>query len=262
MNNNLLKTFTCASALSLGLVACAPAATPAPANAPAATIVPAAKAAEPTRAPASAEPTKAPAVTEPAKAPAVAAPAGGVISLKIVEGESNAQYEVDETLFNQNNKLATAIGITPKVNGEIKLDPKDPSKTQVGKITIDISLLKSDGHPNGNGSPRRDNFIKNSFLESAKFPIVEFAPTNYEGLPTAYKTGDTLKFKMVGDMKVHDTAKPVTWDVEATYDGSVLKGRASTALKMSLFGVQPPNIAGMLRAEDDTKLALVFVAKP
>ena len=239
-----------ASAISVGLVACAPAPAPAPTSAPVATV-----AAAPTAAPATAAPaTAAPA----AKAPVPA----GALTLKIVEGESNAQYEVNETFINQSNKLATAIGVTPKVNGEIQLNTQDPSKTQVGKITVDVSLLKSEGNANGNGSARRDGFIKGAALESGKYPIAEFTPKTYEGLPAAYKTGDTLKFKMSGDMKVHETVTPVTWDVEAAYDGSVLKGKATTAVKMSMFGFQAPNIAGMLRAEDDTKLALVFVAKP
>lgn len=177
-------------------------------------------------------------------------------------GESKAQYEVDEVFFNQNNKLATAIGITDNINGEIKLDPNDPSKTQVGKVSVNIQVLKSDGHPNGNGSARRDSFIRTQWLESAKFPIAEFNPTKLEGLPTSYKVGDTLKFKMIGDMKVKETSKPITWDVEAIYDGSALKGSATTAVKMTMFNFDPPNIAGMLKANDDAKLKLTFTAKP
>ena len=237
MKSNVLKCVSSASVLVICLVACAPAA---PQVATVAPVV----------------------VATVASAAAVNPPAAGSLVLKIVEGESNAQYEVNETLFNQNNKLATAIGVTPKVNGEIALNVLDPSKTQVGKITVDISLLKSEGNPNGNGSQRRDGFIKSNFLESAKYPIAEFIPAKYDGLPSTYKTGETLKFKMSGNMKVHETVAPVTWDVEATYDGAVLKGKASTAVKMSMFGFQAPNIGGMLRAEDDAKLALVFVAKP
>ena len=68
----------------------------------------------------------------------------------------------------------------------------------------------------------------------------------------------------------------VVEDVSASYDleetpvggeSSVtvhytLKGSASTAFKMSIFNVEPPNIAGMLKANDDTKIKLTLVAKP
>jgi len=186
---------------------------------------------------------------------------GGPVTLKIVESESQASYEVEET-FLADSKLATAIGITPKVNGEITLNTADPSQTKVGTITVDISLLKSEDHPNGNGSPRRDNALKDRWLESAKYPLVEFTPTALEGLPTTYTAGEELTFKMIGDMKIRETTKPVTWDVVAKYDGTTLTGTATTAIKMSEFGFEAPNIANVLRAEDDAKLSLQFVAKP
>ncbi|MCW1969907.1 MAG: YceI family protein [Anaerolineae bacterium] len=265
---NQLKTHTSIVILSgLLLSACGSAATPAPTAAPAkpaavATVAPA----QPTAAPQVAAPTAAPQAAAPTAAPkpteAAKPAAAGVVTLKLVAGESKAQYEVDEIFFNQNNKLATAIGITDNIEGEIKLDPANPSKTQVGKISVNIQVLKSDGHPNGNGSARRDNFIRTQWLESAKYPIAEFTPTKLEGLPSTYKAGDTLKFKMVGDMKVKTGTQPITWDVEAVYDGSTLKGSANTAFKMSIFNVEPPNIAGILKSNDDTKVKLTFVAKP
>jgi polyisoprenoid-binding protein YceI len=268
------KHITVSALIGTGLIvaACGTPATPtavptkapaAPTNAPAPTAVPQPTQAAATKAPAA--PTTAPA---PSAAPAAtatkaaAAPAAETITLKIVPGESKANYEVGEVFINRNNTLAVAIGITDKVNGEIKLNTKDPSKTQVGKVEVNIEALASEGHPNGNGSARRDSFIRTQWLESSKYPVAEFSPTKLEGLPTTYKPGDTLKFKMTGDMKVHDTVKPVTWDVEAAFDGKALTGKATTALKMSMFNVSPPNIAGILKADDDTKLSIQIVAKP
>ena len=199
------------------------------------------------------------AVSATAEAPA--ASTDGPVTLKIVENESQASYEVDET-FLIDSKLATAIGVTPKINGEITLNTADPSKTKVGTITVDISLLTSEGNPNGNGSARRDNAIRRQWLESSKYPIAEFTPTRLEGLPTTYMVGQELTFKMTGDMKIRDTTKPVTWDVVALYDGTVLTGTATTAIKMTHFNFDPPNVINMLRAEDDAKLTLQFVAKP
>ena len=248
-----LTTTVIAAAILLS--ACAvPAAKPAqPAAAPAAaTEAPKAEAPKATEAPAAA--------TEAPKAAAPAA-AAGAVTLKIVEGESNASYEVEETFISKGNKLATAIGLTPKVNGEIVLNTADPSKSTVGKITVDISLLKSEG-VNDNGSGRRDNAIKGRWLESSKYPIAEFTPAKLEGLPTSYKAGDEISFKMTGDMKIREATKSVTWDVKAKYDGTSLTGTATTAIKMSEFNFEAPNIAGMLKAEDDAKLKLDFVAKP
>ena len=135
------------------------------------------------------------------------------------------------------------------------LDTANPANTKVGEITVDISVLKSD-------SDRRDGAIQRDWLESSKFPIAKFVPTGYEGLPAAYEAGQDLTFKMTGDMTVKETTIPVTWDVVARYDGSQLTGTATTQIKMSDFAFEAPNIAGMLRAEDDAKLVLEFVARP
>ncbi len=240
-------------ATGIALSACGGAA-PAPApTAPPATAMPAP--AEPTALPdptataaaAAESPTEAP----PAEAPAAAA----AVTYKIVPEESKASYTVDETFINQNNKLATAIGVTTLVNGEITLDAAAPANSKVGEITVDISAFKSD-------SDRRDGAIRERWLESAKFPIVKFVPTAYEGLPASYEAGADITFRVTGDMTVRDTTKPVTFDVTARLDGGTLAGTAVTEILMSDFNFEAPNIAGILRAEDKAKLTLEFVAKP
>lgn len=234
---------------AIALSACG--AAPAPTAAPTATTQ--SQPAAPTVAPA-ATPTESAAPAE-ATAAAEPAPAGAsTITLKIVPDESKASYAVDETFLNQNNKLATAIGVTTIVNGDITLDPQNPVNTIVGEITVDISALKSD-------SDRRDSAIRGNWLESAKYPLAKFVPTAYEGLPASYEIGQELTFKMTGDMTVRDTTIPVTWDVVARYDGSQLVGTATTQIKMSSFNFAAPSIAGILRAEDDAKLTLEFIAR-
>lgn len=229
---------------ALLLSACGAAPTPAPT----ATTPP-----QPTTAP-TATTAQSAAPAEATSAPEPAAAGASTITLKIVPDESKASYAVDETFLNQNNRLVTAVGVTTIINGEILLDPQNPANTRVGEITVDISALKSD-------SDRRDGAIRRDWLESAKYPISRFVPTAYEGLPSSYEIGQDLTFKMTGDMTVRDTTIPVTWDVVARYDGSQLVGTATTQIKMSAFNFTAPNIAGILRAEDDAKLTLEFVAR-
>jgi polyisoprenoid-binding protein YceI len=236
----------------------APAATTAATEPPAATVAPAATEAPAATAPPAA--TEAPAATEPpsateAPAPTEAPSAAAPVVYKISESESVASYSVEETFINQNNKLVTAVGKTSKINGEITLDTTDPSKSTVGEITVDISLLASD-------SGRRDNAIRGRWLESTKFPLATFKATAIEGLPTSYQPGQEITFKITGDMTVRETTTPVTWEVKAKFDGNKLIGEATTAIKMSQFGFEAPNILGILRAEEDAALTFTFVALP
>ena len=220
-------------------VAAAPttiAATTAPTNVPA------------TQAPDSAAPTVAPTTApEPAVAPAAAAQV-----YRIDATQSKASYKVSET-FLDGNRIVDAVGVTSAVAGDILIDRTTPANSQVGEIVVDISQLTSD-------SNRRDNAIRRQWLESAKYPLATFSNAVISELPAELREGTPFSFKITGDMKLHDTTQPMTWDVTMTLQGDGLTGTATTAFKMSSFNVDPPDIAGVLTVEDDVALTLDIVA--
>jgi polyisoprenoid-binding protein YceI len=179
---------------------------------------------------------------------------GGAATYKIVPSESKVSYEVNETLFNQNNKLNTAIGVSQVVNGEIKLDPSNPQTAGLSNFTVDVSQFKSD-------SGMRDNRIRSSYLESSRYPIVTFTPKSIEGLPTSYTPGQAITFKVNGDLTIHNVTKPATFDVTAKLDGNTLTGTATTSFLMSDYGFGPIQLA-ILQTEDKVKVTFNFVARP
>ena len=212
------------------------AATTAPTNVPA------------TQAPDSAAPTVAPTTApEPAVAPAAAAQV-----YRIDATQSKASYKVSET-FLDGNRIVDAVGVTSAVAGDILIDRTTPANSQVGEIVVDISQLTSD-------SNRRDNAIRRQWLESAKYPLATFSNAVISELPAELREGTPFSFKITGDMKLHDTTQPMTWDVTMTLQGDGLTGTATTAFKMSSFNVDPPDIAGVLTVEDDVALTLDIVA--
>ena len=217
-------------------VAPALAATTAPTNVPA------------TQAPDSAAPTVAPTTApEPAVAPAAAAQV-----YRIDATQSKASYKVSET-FLDGNRIVDAVGVTSAVAGDILIDRTTPANSQVGEIVVDISQLTSD-------SNRRDNAIRRQWLESAKYPLATFSNAVISELPAELREGTPFSFKITGDMKLHDTTQPMTWDVTMTLQGDGLTGTATTVFKMSSFNVDPPDIAGVLTVEDDVALTLEIVA--
>ncbi len=74
------------------------------------------------------------------------------------------------------------------------------------------------------------------------------------------REGQPFSFTLAGDLTVRDVTRPVSWAVEALLEGNALSGRATTGVKMSDFGIQPPNLR-ILRAEDEVALELAFVAR-
>ncbi len=180
-------------------------------------------------------------------------PAGGV-AYKIVPGESKLQYEVGEVFLNDNNRYNLALGVTPAVNGEIRVDAAAPQNTQIDVITADISQFQSD-------SSRRDNAIRGRFLESSQYPTVTFVTTQIEGLPETYTQGQEVPLKISGDLTIRQVTRPVTFDATTRLEGDTLYGSATTTILMSEFGFGPISILGVLNTEDEAKVTLTLVAR-
>ena len=215
-----------------------------------------------TPAPASAQPSNPAPTSNPSPqapvtgvAPTAAAASANTVDFKLVPGESQVSYTVQETFFNQNNKINTAIGVTKQVTGDIYGNKTDPSQSKVGTITVDISQFTSD-------KSMRDNFIRRNFLESSKYPLATFVTTSVTGLPQSVTEGQSYSFKVTGNLTAHNVTKPVTFDVTASLSGTTVTGTATTTIKMSDFGVGPITLAGMLQTQDDVKLSMQFVARP
>lgn len=173
----------------------------------------------------------------------------------ILPDETTAWYEVSEVFINEGNQLNLAVGKTHTVSGDITLNFTHPEQSAVGLITVDISALTSD-------SRRRDDRIRNEWLESLKFPSATFAGTAVKGLPTAYQEGTEITFEVTGDLQIRDVVRPTTFAVKARLENEQLSGRAETKILMTDFGFDPPDIAGILKAENEARVALKFVAAP
>jgi polyisoprenoid-binding protein YceI len=180
---------------------------------------------------------------------------GGVTLFEINPDESQVNYEVNETFFSQGNVIATAIGVTKQITGQVSIDYTNPQNSTVGTITIDISQFTSD-------SNRRDNAIRDRWLESSNYPLAAFTPTSIEGLPAVGEEGVDYPLKITGDLTVKETTQPVTFDATIRLEGDRLVGTATTTLLMSDYGVGPISIAGILETQDEVKLTLIFVAYP
>lgn len=179
----------------------------------------------------------------------------GVTTYKIVDGESQLQYEVSEVFINQDNRFNVAVGTTTQITGEISGDPNNPQDITFSTYTADISQFTSD-------SGRRDNAIRDRFLESARFPDVTFSITQVEGLPETYREGEEVSLQIMGDLTVREVTNPVTFDTVVKLEGNTLSGNATTTILMSDYGFGPISIAGILNTEDEVKVTLDFVARP
>jgi polyisoprenoid-binding protein YceI len=203
------------------------------------------------------------ATSEAPAATQVSAAAGNedIVFLSIVGSESQACYVATET-FAQGNFMGlpagfnNPVGITQTIQGDLALDRTNVANSQIGDIKINISEFKSD-------NPRRDGFIRQNFLQSNQYPYATLTDATTVGLPTGpYKDGSTLHFQVQGTLTVHSTPRPTTFDATGTFSNNVLVVSAMTDLKMSDFGIQVPNIANLVKADDSLRLIVNLVARP
>jgi len=204
-----------------------------------------------------AEPT---APAEPAATLAASAPAG-VRTFVIIPEESAVSYLVDEeffaaalTKFNIPVGKKITVGSTSAVAGVLALDLGGEQPLGDNRFTVDLPSLTSD-------QSLRDGWIRDNALESNKYPEAVFVASSVEGAPASYTDGQEVKFQLVGELTVRSITVPATFDVTATLSGDTITGVAEAQVKMSDFGVTPPNFAGTLVVADLFTIRIELTAK-
>ena len=160
---------------------------------------------------------------------------------------SKAGYRVNEQLarFTLPND---AVGTTEAVSGGIGIQP-DGSFSSDSKLTVDLRTLKSD-------EPKRDGFLRENTLETAKFPRAEFVPRRQKGLPVPLRSSGTARFQLIGDMALHGVTSELTWNVVANLANDIIAATSTTNFPFAKFGLTIPKIFGLVSVVDDIKLEL------
>jgi polyisoprenoid-binding protein YceI len=171
---------------------------------------------------------------------------------RIIPGMSRASYAVEEVFLRENNRLFTAVGITPAVSGEIFFDRARPAASRITAIVVDLRELRSD-------SDRRDRALREKYLATRQFPHARVLSASFEQTPPSAREGVPFQFALTADLQVHGVTRRTTWRGDATVVGDTLRGTARTNVKMSSFGIEVPNLF-TLRSSDDVALEINFVA--
>lgn len=190
-------------------------------------------------------------LTAPAPSPSPLPP--GFERFLIDPSESRVTYRVNET-FLGDNRFNTAVGTTNSVQGEILVNRPNPRASRIGPITVDISTFRSD-------SARRDSAIRDRWLESARYPTATFVSTEIRGLPQTYRDGQELTVEIVGNLTIRDVTRVATFDATLRLAGAILTATATTEIRMTDFGFDPPSILGFVRAENEAKLEFRLMAR-
>lgn len=188
----------------------------------------------------------------------------GAMRFDINPEKSVASYSAVEEFFadsglivgrNTNQGINTAVGETRGLSGVFYLDLTKGSPNIVGgEFSADLRQLTS-------VQPHRDDMLKRFWLQSNSYPNAHFVITEIPTLPPNYVEGTPAAFPLTGVLIVRDIEKEVTFDVVATLGNGTLEALAVTTLMFEDFGINPPNMAGVLQVEPDFKLIVSIMAE-
>jgi len=169
----------------------------------------------------------------------------------VVPERSEAAYRARET-FVSRGVLSDAVGTTRAITGDLQLDADGIPRGRIVSMSIDLRTLTSD-------QPRRDAFVRSNTLKTDQFPFAEFHSAESAG-PASYRPGDEVTFQIPGLMTIRSQERPIVWDARVRLDGSRLMGSASSRIRLTDFGLEPPRLA-VLSVEDDMTLQIDIVAE-
>jgi len=168
------------------------------------------------------------------------------VRLEIQSG-SKAEYRVREQLARLNFPN-DAVGATESISGALVVRT-DGTFTGDSKLTVDMRTLRTD-------EPKRDGFVRENTLETNRYPLAEFVPRRYTGLPTPLPTSGGAAFKLIGDLTLHGVTAEQTWDVAATFAGDAVNAKVTTQFNFAKYKITIPRVFGLLSVEDDIRLEL------
>ncbi len=194
-------------------------------------------------------PTPSPPAGTPATTPDTR-PAAAAVTFRVVPDQSEARYRVREQLAALQFP-SDAVGRTKAISGTIAFAGDGSVISSASKFSVDLRTLRSD-------QERRDNFIRMNTLEVSRYPTAEFVAREVRGLRWPLPTSGEATFQLTGDLTIHGTTRPVTWDVTARFDGNQVTGTATTSFKFEDFNMQVPRVAVVLSVENNIRLELDF----
>ena len=167
---------------------------------------------------------------------------------------SVASFEIGEVLRGSPNRV---VGETNQVAGQVQVDLADLSSTQFSQIVVNARTLRTD-------SERRDRAMRGPIIlnsASDEFELITLDIDLATGLGGTAEPGDTLRFRLTGDLTIKGVTNEVVFDVVVTLsDESTIEGSVTTTVLRSDFDIGIPSVPGVAEVTDEVVLGLRFVA--
>jgi polyisoprenoid-binding protein YceI len=125
---------------------------------------------------------------------------------------------------------------------------------RAAQVTVDMTSLRTDMEP-------RDGRMRDDGLETLRFPTATFKLTRPIALG-AVSGGRVLSLELTGELTLHGVTRPVSFPLQARWDGATIQVAGSMPLRRADFGLEVPSLVGF-RIQDQgvVELELTLVRK-
>jgi polyisoprenoid-binding protein YceI len=158
---------------------------------------------------------------------------------------SQVGYRVKESI---NGFDTEGVGRTNAVTGAVTIAG---STVTTAEFTVDMTTFKSD-------ESRRDAQFNTRVMDVAQFPTATFTLTTPIPIDAVPAEGQDFKTSATGDLTLHGTTKPVTFDLSATIKDGKVGIVGNIPIVFADFNVPNPSIA-TIKTEDNGLLEFVLV---
>jgi len=146
-----------------------------------------------------------------------------------------------------------AVGRTSAVAGSVTL--KRQGETIVASdanFTADLTQLRSD-------ESRRDNRMRTTGIETARFPSATFVAAAPIEVPATALSGSAAKVQASGDLTIHGVTKRVAMPLDVKANGGRIEVVGSLTFPFDDFAMTAPNVGGFVTVESNPTLELKLV---
>jgi polyisoprenoid-binding protein YceI len=169
----------------------------------------------------------------------------GVLRFDILPAKSTVRFDADATGH-------TVHGITHQVSGWVRFDPEDLSREAEVSFKVEGAALDT-------GNKSRDKKMRESHLETARYPTIAFQSTKVKAIAPTLRADETQEMEVTGTLSLHGIEKVISFPVKAVRRGGELAVTGETTVRMTDYGIPIPGFLFM-KVKDQVKVMFEVVA--
>ncbi len=158
-------------------------------------------------------------------------------------------YRIKE-LFGDALLKRDTVGQAHAVSGTLAVSG---DRVTAAVVTADMTQLGSDREA-------RDAYVRDTTLETDKFPKARFTLTKPISLPARVTRGQSLKaLRAIGRLLIHGVTRPITFTLDARWNGPTIDVVGSAPIVLRDYGITPPDtVIASVEAHGAIEVDLTF----